>query len=307
MDSCLALILLCSTISLTTAVSVRLVDGGSRCAGRVEVYRSGKWGTVCDYYNWDMTDAAVVCRELDCGEAQSIAKFGPGSGPTLMGLVSCRGSESTLNSCYFTLDYSHYCTSHDQDVGVTCSDHRKSRLADGPGLCSGRVEVLRVNTWSTVCDGDFEQQDAEVVWSSLVLHEGRVRLSGGMECEGEVEVYFRQDWRRVLLDSWSESDASVVCRQLGCGSMFSFSSSSPSSPDHSHMCVTGFSCSGSEAHLGNCSSAETVNCSSREQLLITCSALNVAIRLVGSGGDCAGRLDVFYSGSWGTVSDDVRY
>ncbi|XP_036417122.1 scavenger receptor cysteine-rich type 1 protein M130-like, partial [Colossoma macropomum] len=122
-----------------------------------------------------------------------------------------------------------------------------------------------------------------------------------MECVGGVEVYFRKDWRRVLLDSWSESEASVVCRQLGCGSVFSFSSSSTSSPEHRHMCVTGFNCSGSEAHLGNCSSAQAVNCSSREQLSITCSA----IRLVGSGGDCAGRLEVFHSGSWGTVSDDL--
>ncbi|KAL7882614.1 hypothetical protein SRHO_G00002720 [Serrasalmus rhombeus] len=27
-----------------------------------------------------------------------------------------------------------------------------------------------------------------------------------MECEGEVEVYFKQDWRRVLLDSWKFKD-----------------------------------------------------------------------------------------------------
>ncbi|XP_037394039.1 antigen WC1.1-like [Pygocentrus nattereri] len=130
-----------------------------------------------------------------------------------------------------------------------------------------------------------------------------------MECEGDVEVYFGQDWRRVLLDSWSESEASVVCRQLGCGSVFSFSSSSTSSPEHRHVCVTGFSCSGSEAHLGNCSSAQAVNCSSREQLSITCSGkfnpAHSSIRLVGSGGDCAGRLEVFHSGSWGTVSDDL--
>ncbi|KAL7882595.1 hypothetical protein SRHO_G00002530 [Serrasalmus rhombeus] len=130
-----------------------------------------------------------------------------------------------------------------------------------------------------------------------------------MECEGEVEVYFRQDWRRVLLDSWSESEASVVCRQLGCGSVFSFSSSSTSSPEHRHVCVTGFSCSGSEAHLGNCRTAQAVNCSSREQLSVSCSGkfdpAHSSIRLVGSGGDCAGRLEVFHSGSWGTVSDDL--
>ncbi|KAI4883682.1 hypothetical protein NFI96_015819, partial [Prochilodus magdalenae] len=173
--------------------------------------------------------------------------------------------------------------------------------------CEGNETHLSkcpISSWSrTACS---HQQDAGVICSgsSLALHEGRVRLSGRMECEGEVEVYIKQDWRRVLLDSWSESVASVVCRQLGCGSVFSFSSSSPSSPEHSHMCVTGFNCSGSEAHLGNCSSAQAVNCSSREQLSVSCSA-HSSIRLVGSGGDCAGRLEVFNRGSWGTVCDDL--
>ncbi|KAI4872555.1 hypothetical protein NFI96_018839, partial [Prochilodus magdalenae] len=374
MDSCVVLILLSSTITLSTAVSVRLVDGGSRCAGRVEVYRTGQWGTVCDniWNYWDKTDAGVVCRELGCGKAVGTPKFGPGSGPILMGLVWCGGSESALTSCSYASNYGRYCSSHDQDVGVTCSAHKKPRLTGGPHLCSGRVEVLHGETWYTVCDADFDQQDAEVVCrelgcgppvevlggaafgrgegqvrkeelqcrgsesqiyscptspslkhtcthdgdvglvcagSSLALHEGRVRLSGRLECEGEVEVYFMQGWRRVLLDSWSGSMAPVVCRQLGCGSVINFSNPSSSIPKHSHMCVTGFSCSGSEAHLRNCSSAQAVNCSSRAQLYITCSgkfnSAHSSIRLVGSGGDCAGRLEVFHSGSWGTVSDDL--
>uniref|UniRef100_A0A672JV48 SRCR domain-containing protein n=1 Tax=Sinocyclocheilus grahami TaxID=75366 RepID=A0A672JV48_SINGR len=137
--------------------------------------------------------------------------------------------------------------------------------------------------------------------SSLALHDGLVRLSGERQCEGEVEVFIQQVWRRVLLDSWSLTESSVVCRQLGCGSVLNFYGSSSSSPEHSHECVTGFQCSGSEAHLGNCSSPQTLNCSSTQQLSITCRG---SIRLVGSGGDCAGRLEVFHSGSWGTVCDD---
>ena len=102
--------------------SVRLVDGGSRCAGRVEVLHRGQWGTVCDD-DWDMRDAAVVCRELRCGEAVdalSDAHFGPGSGPIWMGDIHCSGSESLLRNC-FSLDSSKHNCDHSKDAGVICS------------------------------------------------------------------------------------------------------------------------------------------------------------------------------------------
>ncbi|KAG1952921.1 deleted in malignant brain tumors 1 protein-like [Pimephales promelas] len=411
--------------------NVRLVGGNSRCAGRVEVLHRGQWGTVCDG-GWDMTDAAVVCRELDCGEpvdALGNAHFGPGSGPIWMDVVLCTGSESTLKNCGSSGWNIHACT-HSYEAGVICSSHQPSRLVNGSHLCSGRLEILDDQSWVSVCDAAFDQQDAEVVCRELdcgapvqVLGEdafgkgdaqmwtqeiqcrgnesqisfcsislshkqsctsdsnvglicsgyteaklmngsdscsGRVELrflskwgttglerevvksglmclivtgmkqnsqnvpslhgvelnvlmdemlesfallSGERQCEGELEVSIHQVWRRVLLDSWSLTESSVVCRQLGCGSVLNFSGSSSSSPEHSHECVTGFQCSGSEAHLGNCSSPQTLNCSSTQQLSISCLGRG-SIRLVGSGGDCAGRLEVFHSGSWGTVCDD---
>uniref|UniRef100_A0A3B1ILP1 SRCR domain-containing protein n=1 Tax=Astyanax mexicanus TaxID=7994 RepID=A0A3B1ILP1_ASTMX len=99
-----------------------LVDGGSRCAGRVEVLYRGQWGTVCGN-NWNMIDAAVVCRELGCGEAVdavSESHFGSGSGPIWMDDVDCSGSESTLKKCQMRGWGKHNCN-HSTDAAVICS------------------------------------------------------------------------------------------------------------------------------------------------------------------------------------------
>ncbi|XP_048011949.1 scavenger receptor cysteine-rich type 1 protein M130-like isoform X2 [Megalobrama amblycephala] len=212
---------------------------------------------------WDMSAASVLCRQLNCGIAVSVV------GSDWFG----EGSGEIWADLF------------------DC-DGNETKLSE----CS-------ISSWSRAeC---FHRRDVGVICSnsSLAVHDGLVRLSGERQCEGEVEVSIHQVWRRVLLDSWSLTESSVVCRQLGCGSVLNFSGSSSSSPEHSHECVTGFQCSGSEAHLGNCSSPQTLNCSSTQQLSITCLG-HGSIRLVGSGGDCAGRLEVFHSGSWGTVCDD---
>uniref|UniRef100_A0A8C1S3C9 SRCR domain-containing protein n=1 Tax=Cyprinus carpio TaxID=7962 RepID=A0A8C1S3C9_CYPCA len=114
--------LLFVTAQYLVHVNVRLVGGHSRCAGRVEVLHRGQWGTVCGD-GWDMADAAVVCRELDCGEpvdALSDAHFGSGSGPIWMNYVMCTGSESTLKNCG-SLGWGKSRCDHSKDNGVICS------------------------------------------------------------------------------------------------------------------------------------------------------------------------------------------
>uniref|UniRef100_A0A8C1XRI0 SRCR domain-containing protein n=1 Tax=Cyprinus carpio TaxID=7962 RepID=A0A8C1XRI0_CYPCA len=110
------------SVALTDSLNVRLVGGHSRCAGRVEVLHRGQWGTVCDD-GWDLADAAVVCRELDCGEpvdALRDAHFGQGSGTIWMSAVLCFGSESTLVYCRSKGWGKHDCD-HSKDAGVICS------------------------------------------------------------------------------------------------------------------------------------------------------------------------------------------
>ena len=105
------------------AAEVRLEGGSWHCAGRVEVKQQGQWGTVCGGYFWEMSDAAVVCKQLGCGsalEAHEEAHFGPGSGPIWMFGVECDGTESALSDCTNTEWVREYCD-HRLDAGVTCS------------------------------------------------------------------------------------------------------------------------------------------------------------------------------------------
>ncbi|MCI4388645.1 hypothetical protein PGIGA_G00088540 [Pangasianodon gigas] len=271
----------------------RLTAGPYRCSGRVEVLHGGSWSTVCDA-DFDQQDAEVVCRELGCGipvEVLGSAAFGGGEGHTEARLVNGPDSCSGRVELQYLSEWGTVCAvgwdmrvedvlCAQLDCGSAVAVVEVDWFGEGSGHiwadvfdCQGNETHLSqcgISSWSRAACS--HKHDAGVICngSSVAFHEGRVRLYGGSECQGEVEIYFRQDWRRLLLDSWSLSEASVLCRQLGCGSVLNYRSS-PSTTEHKHMCVTGFSCSGSEAHLGNCSSAQPVNCSSGEQLYITCS------------------------------------
>ncbi|XP_062373447.1 deleted in malignant brain tumors 1 protein-like [Sardina pilchardus] len=170
--------------------TVRLVDGPSRCSGRLEVYLEGEWGTVCDAY-WDHFDTAVVCRELGCGAAAdslSDAHFGEGAGRILMAEVGCMGWETRLKNCSYKGLDKHTCQPKD-NVGVTCSEHRAPRLVNGSHQCSGRVEVEHGITWGTVCNATFDQQDAEVVCRQLGCGVPVQVLGAAAFGEGEGQVW----------------------------------------------------------------------------------------------------------------------
>lgn len=97
---------------------MRLVEGNST-SGRVEIYRGGLWGTVCDD-SWDIRDANVVCHQLGFKEASSAlrnAAFGQGYDPIHMDDLYCIGNETSLLDCPHTT--THNCN-HGEDAGLVC-------------------------------------------------------------------------------------------------------------------------------------------------------------------------------------------
>uniref|UniRef100_A0A674BFN6 Deleted in malignant brain tumors 1 protein-like n=1 Tax=Salmo trutta TaxID=8032 RepID=A0A674BFN6_SALTR len=179
---------------------VRLVGGGSRCAGGVERYDQGEWRTVGTLS--DVKDiAAVVCRQLGCGSTVSVPPGNPARGFE----ASCSGSESSLRECP---------RSYDRSPGLTVICSESVRLVDGAGLCSGRVEVKSDQSWASVCEADFDRQDAEVVCGELGCG-APAALQGGLYGEGEGQTWDKEfqckGKESLLLDCDTSDRENNIC------------------------------------------------------------------------------------------------
>lgn len=98
------------------------------------------------------------------------------------------------------------------------------RLVNGSDSRSGRVEVLHLGSWGTVCDNAWDMRDANVVCrmlgfpSALAAYrgakfgpgKGRVRL-GDVRCEGsETNLAFCS--HKDYSDCTHSNDAGAACR-----------------------------------------------------------------------------------------------
>ncbi|XP_051784760.1 deleted in malignant brain tumors 1 protein-like [Erpetoichthys calabaricus] len=338
----------------------RLVDGSSRCSGRVEVLYGNIWGTLCDKH-LDLHTAHVICRHLHCGTAVSILSgehFGRGTGPVWKRSFLCNGSESDLRKCKMSWDKAP--CDHSSDAGIICSDAEwHLQLTDGGSHCDGVVQVMLNGTWVQFLDSDWDLEDASVVCTQLkcgyaieaqkssryvsergrvlltnincagnesslqdcshsVMSESvnvsgsvgvlcsehhRVRLAGlSSQCAGRVEVYHWATWGTVCDKSWDLVDAKVVCRQLGCGTAVRAAVSAEFGEGSGPVWLDDVNCHNYDFTLWDCPSADwgESKCLHRRDAGVVCSEFK-DLRLVSEEYDCAGKLEVFYNGTWGDV------
>ncbi|KAM9683686.1 antigen WC1.1-like [Dama dama] len=252
---------------------LRLVDGGGPCAGRVEILDQGSWGTICDD-GWDLDDARVVCRQLGCGDALNAtrsAHFGAGSGPIWLDDLNCTGNESHVWRCPSRGWGRHVCR-HKQDAGVICSDFLALRMVSEDQECGGWLEVFYNGTWGSVCRSPME-----------------------------------------------DITVSMICRQLGCGNSGSLNPSVALREGSRPRWVDGIRCQKTDTSLWQCPSDpwNYNSCSSKDEAYISCAGRRPKscpaaapctdrekLRLRGGDSECSGRVEVWHSGSWGTVCDD---
>ncbi|NWJ07270.1 C163A protein, partial [Crypturellus undulatus] len=237
---------------------LRLVDGGSRCEGRVEVNHEDQWGSVCSYdYQWGVPAASVVCRQLGCGtaaRASPYTPFGAGAGQIWLQPYFCRGTETALYNCQHLGWGEHFCD-HDTDVGVTCSGAVELRLVNGAGPCEGRLEVKLRGQWGTVADPIWDMEDAE-----------------------------------------------VVCQQLGCGSAISAHMSTRFGDGSGPINLIRIDCHGNESALWECTILGwgPYKGPHNWDVGVICQGF---VRLVGGDGTCSGRVEVRQGQEWATLCE----
>ncbi|PIK42354.1 putative deleted in malignant brain tumors 1 protein-like isoform X1 [Apostichopus japonicus] len=259
--------------------SIRLVDGSTPNAGRVEVFVNGEWGTVCDH-SWDITDANVVCRQLGypgAVRARSSAHFGRGSGRIWLDDVACADSSLSLQDCPMSEIGVHNCN-HKEDAGVKCLP------LEVPTTVAPGIESIRL-------------------------------VDGSTPNAGRVEVFVNGEWGTVCDHSWDITDANVVCRQLGYPGAVRARSSAHYGEGSGRIWLDDVACADSSLSLQDCPMSEigVHNCNHKEDAGVKCLPLEVpttvapgiaSIRLVGGSSPNAGRVEVFVNGEWGTVCDN---
>ncbi|XP_037993239.1 T-cell differentiation antigen CD6 isoform X3 [Motacilla alba alba] len=135
---------------------------------------------------------------------------------------------------------------------------------------------------------------------ALRLADGRSR------CEGRVELEQEGTWGTVCDDGWDMADANVVCRQLGCGRAVRAHGNAAFGRGHGPILRDEVGCKGHERDLWECPAALENDCSHKEDAGVVCSE-HQEWRLSGGQDECAGRVEVFFRGTWSTVCNSTWY
>ncbi|XP_044059867.1 scavenger receptor cysteine-rich type 1 protein M130-like isoform X2 [Siniperca chuatsi] len=188
---------------------VRLVGGASRCTGILEYKHHGDWKAVDNLgFDWDLRATAVICRWLDCGSCTSTRKKTDSLERSVWWInTSCVQSNTTVKECVTARE-----KSSSSSLEIACSE--SVRLVNGNSRCSGRLEVKSNQSWSSVCEDDFDQQDAEVVCRELGCGAPSV-LQGALYGEAEAPVWTKEFQcegnESALLDCGSSGSARNTC------------------------------------------------------------------------------------------------
>ncbi|XP_028158080.1 lysyl oxidase homolog 2 [Ostrinia furnacalis] len=157
--------------------------------------------------------------------------------------------------------------------------------------------------------------------------EGKIRLSGPNEFEGNVYIYHAGRWGAVCDDSWDDAAARVVCRIFNRTGVATYGAQYGEATRRFWM--DDVVCEGEEKSLSHCifsgwgssdcepSEAAGVICfdkdsgvstespkSSDKKILEALDLKSASLRLSGGRSNNEGRVEIYHNGSWGSICPD---
>ncbi|XP_022086705.1 scavenger receptor cysteine-rich type 1 protein M130-like isoform X2 [Acanthaster planci] len=172
--------------------TIMLIGGDDALSDRVEIYHEAtlSWGAVCSN-GWDLTDAHIACRQHHpfLEAVQAGASSAETDLPIVMNQVACKGTENRLVDCPFICTEYQQCNSSHVATVVCRPKMNTVRLVGGSNNSSGRVEVYRNNTWGSICDNDWDINDAAVVCRMLGFPGAEAAKAGAYFGQGSGPVH----------------------------------------------------------------------------------------------------------------------
>ncbi|XP_011898735.1 PREDICTED: putative DMBT1-like protein [Cercocebus atys] len=281
---------------------LRLVDGSSRCSGRVEILHQGAWGTVCDDL-WDLNEAEVVCRQLGCGQAVSgpgEAHFGPGSGDIFLDNLQCSGVEHNLGQCAH-LGWSEHNCGHHEDASVICSDTEdlppptppgsstasQDHIKGGSNSCGGVTSSLS-GSFSSPQYPENYPTDIQCVWEIHVDTKFRIEL---IILSLKLEDIPGCPYDSVEIFNGPRIASLSMGKFCAPETVIFFSSS--------HIMTVVFQSDSMKTNTGFYALFNAFPQGARQ------SEDGPELWLVGGSGQCSGHVGVLHKGSWGAVCGDL--
>ena len=138
-------------------------------------------------------------------------------------------------------------------------------------------------------------------------------------CESDgccrLEIQYSGTWGTVCNDNWGDANTRVACRQMGCGGTISYRTVGGGSGS---TWLDGVDCAGTEASLASCSfnGWGIEDCTHDEDVGVCCCSApttptatpaptsTTSLRVAACQSDGCCRLEIQYSGSWGTICND---